>query len=91
MEEQGGTAVELTRDRAIGLPPLMGNDTAVAFVMNGIPWWYFLDFPGPLNGRSLPRIDPNDVLKDTLGPGRTIGGVVYSASEIVSAGVIECA
>ena len=26
---------------AAGIGPLLGPDTPVAFVMNGIPWWYF--------------------------------------------------
>src|SRR3954468_22373668 len=28
-------------DVAVGIAPLLHADTAVAFVMNGIPWWYF--------------------------------------------------
>ena len=74
---------------AAGIAPLLGRDTAVAFVMNGIPWWYFNDLPGPHNGRSLPRVDPGDVLREALGPGRAIGGVVYSASAVTEPGVIE--
>ena len=74
---------------AAGIAPLLGHDTAVAFVMNGIPWWYFNDLPGPHNGKSLPRVDPNDVLRKALGPGRAIGGVVYSASAVIEPGVIE--
>ena len=74
---------------AAGIAPLLGRDTAVAFVMNGIPWWYFDSLPGPLNGRSLPRVDPNDVLRKALGPNRAIGGVVYSASAVIEPGVIE--
>ena len=74
---------------AAGIGPLLGRDTAVAFVMNGIPWWYCDSLPGPLNGRTLPRIDPDDVLRKALGPGRAIGGVVYSASAVIEPGVIE--
>jgi 2-dehydropantoate 2-reductase len=57
--------------------------------MNGIPWWYFDHLPGPLQGRSLPRIDPDDVLRRALGPNRAIGGVVYSASAVTDPGVIH--
>ncbi|HET6306207.1 MAG TPA: 2-dehydropantoate 2-reductase N-terminal domain-containing protein, partial [Rhodopila sp.] len=63
---------------AAAIPPLLGEETPVAFVMNGIPWWYFDHLPGPHQGQSLPRIDPGDILRRTLGPGRAIGGVVYS-------------
>ncbi len=47
---------------AASIAPLLRADTGVAFVMNGIPWWYFHALPGPLEGRRLPRIDPDDVL-----------------------------
>ena len=74
---------------AASIGPLLGEDTPVAFVMNGIPWWYFDHLAGPHEGKSLPRIDPGDVLRRALGPGRAIGGVVYSASAVTAPGVIE--
>lgn len=74
---------------AAGIGPLLGSDTPVAFVMNGIPWWYFLNLGGPHDGKSLLGIDPADALRTALGPARVIGGVVYSASEVVAPGVIE--
>ncbi len=74
---------------AASIAPLLGRDTSVAFVMNGIPWWYFDHLPGPHAGKSLPRIDPDDVLRRALGPGRAIGGVVYSASAVTDPGVIH--
>ena len=73
---------------AASIKPLLGADTPVAFVMNGIPWWYFDHLQGAHEGRSLPRIDPGDVLRRALGPGRAIGGVVYSASAVTEPGVI---
>ncbi|MBN8925476.1 MAG: 2-dehydropantoate 2-reductase [Rhodospirillales bacterium 69-11] len=74
---------------AAGLPSLLGPDTAVAFVMNGIPWWYCDGLPAPFGGRTLPRIDPDDALRRALGPGRTIGGVVYAASAVIAPGIVE--
>jgi 2-dehydropantoate 2-reductase len=74
---------------AASIGPLLGSDTPVAFVMNGIPWWYFNHLAGPHEGKSLPRIDPDDALRRALGPERAIGGVVYSASAVTSPGVIE--
>jgi 2-dehydropantoate 2-reductase len=74
---------------AATIEPLLGRETPVAFVMNGIPWWYFDHLPGPFRGKSLPRVDPDDALRGALGPGRTIGGVVYSASAVTAPGVIE--
>ncbi len=43
---------------AAGIAPLLGPETMVAFVMNGIPWWYFHAHGGPMEGRRLPRLDP---------------------------------
>jgi 2-dehydropantoate 2-reductase len=74
---------------AASITPLLGSETPVAFVMNGIPWWYFQHLPGKLEGHSLPRIDPDDVLKRALGPNRAIGGVVYSASAVTEPGVVH--
>jgi 2-dehydropantoate 2-reductase len=60
--------------------PLLGRDTAVVFVQNGIPWWY---------DARLTRLDPGGKLAKAVAPERIIGGVAYSANEIVEPGVIE--
>lgn len=72
--------------RMIG--PLLGPHTAVAFVMNGIPWWYFYRHGGPFEGRKLAAIDPGDALWKAVGPERVIGGVVNSPTSIVEPGVV---
>ncbi len=74
---------------AASIAPLLRTDTSVAFVMNGIPWWYFHALKGKLEGSRLPRIDPDDVLWRVVGPERAIGGVVYAASEVIAPGVID--
>jgi 2-dehydropantoate 2-reductase len=74
---------------AAGIAPLLRADTGVAFVMNGIPWWYFHALPGPHQGHRLSRIDPDDALWRAVGPQRAIGGVVYAASAVTAPGVIE--
>lgn len=74
---------------AAGIAPLLGPDTAVAFVMNGIPWWYFDRHGGPHDGLRLPEIDPGGALRTAIGIERTIGGVVYSATEVLAPGVVH--
>jgi 2-dehydropantoate 2-reductase len=74
---------------AAGIGPLLKPETPVAFVMNGIPWWYFNRLGGPHDGATLPRVDPGNALLHAIGPARTLGGVVYSASVVVAPGVIE--
>src|SRR5215813_9752720 len=58
---------------ATSITPLLKPDTPVAFVMNGIPWWYF----HPHEDRRLPRLDPGNALWNTVGPHRAIGGVFW--------------
>jgi 2-dehydropantoate 2-reductase len=74
---------------AAAIAPLLGPDTPVAFVMNGIPWFYFHGIGGALEGRRLPKIDPGDALWRTVRPDRAIAGVVYAASAVIRPGVIE--
>jgi 2-dehydropantoate 2-reductase len=76
---------------AAGIGPLLGPDTPVAFVMNGIPWWYFHGHGGPLDGQRLPALDPDGSLWDAVHPQNAIGGVVYSACTVIAPGVIEVA
>ena len=73
---------------AATIAPLLGPDTVVAFLMNGIPWWYF-HAHGPLDGRRLPRLDPGDALWATVGPERAIGGIFWPACSVPSPGVVR--
>lgn len=73
---------------ARAIAPLLGPDTPVAFVTNGIPWWYFLRHGGAMEGRRLPLIDPGGVIERHIGIGRTLGGVIYSASAVTEPGVV---
>jgi len=74
---------------AEAIAPLLGPDTPVAFVMNGIPWWYFDRHGGALDGTPLPALDPGGAVRQAVGVGRTIGGVVYSACTVTAPGHIE--
>jgi 2-dehydropantoate 2-reductase len=76
-------------DVAAAIGPLLKSDTPVMFVMNGIPWWYFYKHGGPLDGRRLPRIDPHDVVWNTIGPERAIGSIVNSSNSVPRPGVVR--
>src|SRR5689334_2235268 len=76
-------------DVAASIAPLLHADTAVAFVMNGIPWWYFHDHGGRFEGRRLPHLDPGDALWRAVGPQRAIGGVFWPACSVPSPGVVR--
>ncbi len=76
---------------AAGIAPLLGPDTPVVFVMNGVPWWYFHAHGGKLDGGRLAQVDPGGAMWDAAGPDRAVGGVVYSACTVVEPGVIAVA
>ena len=69
--------------------PLLTADTAIIFAVNGVPWWYFHEFPGALQNTRLESVDPGGRQWDLLGPERAIGCVVYPACEVVEPGVIQ--
>jgi 2-dehydropantoate 2-reductase len=74
---------------ASGLSPLLRDDTAVVFAQNGIPWWYDIglpaDHPPPPN---LSFLDPAGVLRAAIPKERIIGGVIFSANEIIAPGIV---
>ena len=69
--------------------PLLGPDTAVVTVQNGIPWWYFYKLPGPWEGQRLETVDPGGRIWNTLGPQRAIGCVAYPSCEVIEPGVVQ--
>jgi len=71
------------------MAPLFGPQTQVIAMQNGIPWWYFQNHGGELEGLVLERVDPGGVLARTFDPNRVIGCAVYSSTEIVEPGVIK--
>jgi 2-dehydropantoate 2-reductase len=76
---------------AASIAPLLGPDTPVVFVLNGIPWWYFQSHGGELDDRRMPRLDPADALRHAIGPERVVGGVIYSACTVIEPAVIQVA
>lgn len=74
---------------AAGIGPLLGPETSVSFVVNGIPWWYFDRHGGPEEGRLVPEADPGGAIRAAVGVPRTLGGVIYSASSVAEPGVVE--
>ena len=69
--------------------PLLGPDTAVVTMQNGIPWWYFHGLDGDFAGRQLESVDPQGRQWQAIGPERAIGATVYPATEIAEPGVIK--
>jgi len=59
------------------------------FAQNGIPWWYDLglppDHPPPPD---LGFLDPGGRLRAVVAKERIVGGVIFSANEIVEPGIV---
>ena len=71
------------------LPALLGPDTPVVTMQNGIPYWYFHEHGGALSGSKLDSVDPGRSLAQKIPPARVIGCVVYPASELLAPGVVR--
>lgn len=71
------------------LPRLLGADTAIVTMQNGIPFWYFHKTGGALEGSPVRSVDADGELARRIPPGRVIGCVVYPASELVAPGVVR--
>ncbi|MBT98127.1 MAG: 2-dehydropantoate 2-reductase [Dehalococcoidia bacterium] len=71
------------------LGPLLGPETAVVSAQNGIPWWYFQEHGGPLDGTSIESVDPGGVIAAAIDPSRVIGCIIYPSTVITKPGEIE--
>jgi 2-dehydropantoate 2-reductase len=71
------------------VPGLLGPETVVVTMQNGIPYWYFHRHGGKLAGSVLRSVDPSGLIGRTICPERVIGCVVYPASELIVPGVVR--
>jgi 2-dehydropantoate 2-reductase len=71
------------------LPHLLGPDTVVIPMQNGIPFWYFHRHGGALAGTVVRNVDPQGALLAGIDARRILGCVVYPASELVAPGVVR--
>ncbi len=73
--------------RSIG--PLLGPDTVVLSMLNGVPWWFFDGFGGPCEGRHLDSVDPGGTISEAIPVSRVIGGTVHLSASSAAPGVIR--
>ena len=71
------------------LAPILGPDTVVVSTQNGIPWWYFQNYGGELDGLRLERVDPGGVIAASIEPRRVVGSLAYFATDVAAPGVIH--
>jgi len=70
------------------LPNIVGPNTAMVTVQNGIPWWYFQKLGSEYDGRVVESVDPGGVLAKSISPECLIGCIAYPAALISEPGVI---
>jgi ketopantoate reductase len=68
---------------------MLGPETVVLTVQNGLPWWYFQKLGGQYDNHKLESLDPSGVLTKNIDPNRLIGCVVYPAAAATAPGVIH--
>jgi len=71
------------------LSPFIGPDTTVVSTQNGIPWWYFQNYPGDLDGLRLEHVDPGGAIADAIPADRVVGSLAYFSTDIAEPGVIH--
>jgi 2-dehydropantoate 2-reductase len=74
---------------APSLRTLFGPETIVVSTQNGVPWWYFQNYPGELNNLRLERVDPGGIIASAIEPQRVVGSLAYFATDIAEPGVIR--
>ena len=71
------------------VPHLLGPDTVIVTMQNGIPFWYFHQHGGALAGTQVHSVDPTGSIGRHIPAERVLGCVVYPASELTAPGVVH--
>ncbi|MBT8549263.1 2-dehydropantoate 2-reductase [Polynucleobacter paneuropaeus] len=71
------------------LAKIMGPNTILIPMQNGIPWWYFQKLAGPFQDHSVETVDAGGKAKKAINPENIIGCVVYPATFTQAPGVIR--
>ncbi len=74
---------------AADVPHLVGPDTVIVTMQNGIPFWYFHRHGGALAGTTVASVDPSGLIGRMIPASQVLGCVVYPASELVAPGVVR--
>ncbi|HYF20749.1 MAG TPA: ketopantoate reductase C-terminal domain-containing protein, partial [Ramlibacter sp.] len=84
------TKATALRGLSAAIAPLVDEHTAVAFLQNGMAWWYPLGLPaGRPAPASLHVFGLADEYLRLLRPEQVLGGVVYSANAVVRPGLVR--
>ena len=69
---------------------LIGPQTTVVFLMNGVPWRYNYQHGGPHDGKRIALLDPGGKIWEyDWSATKFLGGVIYCSATVTSPGVIS--
>lgn len=68
--------------------PLLGPETILVTLQNGIPWWYFQRHGGKHDGYVVEGADPGGRIGQTIDAGQIVGCVAYPAAAQLAPGKI---
>ena len=71
------------------MPKLIGPDTVVVTMQNGIPFWYFHEHGDALADTTVKSVDPSGLIAAKIPARQVLGCVVYPASELTAPGVVR--
>ncbi len=72
---------------APGVASLLGPETAVLSLQNGLPWWYFHGALG--TDEPLQTVDPGGIIERHIPSERALGSAAYCSCSIAEPGVVE--
>lgn len=67
---------------------LLGPETIVVTLQNGIPWWYFQRHGGAHDGLRIESADPGGRIAGRVDPARIVGCIAYPAASKLAPGHI---
>ena len=71
------------------LATIMGPETVLIPMQNGIPWWYFQKLSGAYQDHPVETVDAGGFIMSKINPQNIIGCVVYPATYTEAPGVIR--
>ncbi|SNX28986.1 ketopantoate reductase [Polynucleobacter meluiroseus] len=71
------------------LAAIMGPETILIPMQNGIPWWYFQKLAGQYQDHVVETVDAGGLAKKAINPDNIIGCVVYPATYTQAPGIIR--
>ena len=71
------------------LLPLLGQESVLLPVINGVPWWYFDNPRSAFAGERVAAVDPQGALLAALPAERVVGSVVYLGANRTAPGKVR--